>query len=96
VLGAPPPGLAAAAALAAALGAQLLWLTPALALRAQHIIAGAVADPGAMSSAQRGALPALRRSVAAAPAPPAALHCAYVALELGKLGLLAALAVAQL
>ncbi|CAL8465255.1 g4790 [Coccomyxa elongata] len=71
---------------------QFLYLTPALDLRAQRVIA-AEADPQHLTDSQVRQLSHVRANVAAESLPPAFLHGIYVCAELAKLFVLGAFAV---
>ncbi|BDA50237.1 hypothetical protein COCOBI_15-3660 [Coccomyxa sp. Obi] len=71
---------------------QFLYLTPALDLRAQGVIA-AEADPQHLKDSQVRHLSHVRANVAAESTPPAFLHGVYVCAELAKLFILGAFAV---
>lgn len=90
-----PPTAAIPLLLGAMLAAQIAWLTPALSLRAQHLIASSVTEPQRLSPQQQAAFSGIQRACAEAPAPSAALHALYAFVEFAKVGLLAVL-VAQL
>lgn len=67
---------------------QMVWLTPSLSLRAQHLIASsAVAKQ--LTPSQLASLRGIQAHCAQHAAPPAALHALYGVLELIKVGLLA-------
>ncbi|GAB4815781.1 hypothetical protein N2152v2_002827 [Parachlorella kessleri] len=81
--------LAIPGVMAALVAAQIIWLTPALGLRAQHLIASS-ADPAQLSPKQQAALAAIKRVCSEQPLPPGWLHGVYGALEVTKVVLLGA------